>query len=122
MVRGAMKHCIALLAAMLIGLLARSARAEVPIPPYERYCNDLAGKLTAEERDDLEKRLEAYNKATPNEIAVIIVRSLDGEPIEDFAYRVAKAWKVGAKGKDTGVLIAVSLAERRFRIEVGKGL
>jgi uncharacterized protein len=44
------------------------------------------------------------------------------EPIEDFSIRVAEAWKLGARGKDDGVLVVVARDDRRARIEVGGGL
>ncbi|MEO7092187.1 MAG: TPM domain-containing protein, partial [Polyangiales bacterium] len=104
-------------------LVPRQARADEPVPAFESYVTDLAHKLTQEERDDLELRLKAYDEAPDgHQIAVIIVHTLDNEPIEDFSYRVAQAWKLGKKGKDDGILISIALVERRFRIEVGKGL
>jgi uncharacterized protein len=93
------------------------------VPPYASFVTDLAHKLTPAERDDLELRLKAYHDAKDgHEIAVILVPTLDNETIEDFSYRVAQAWKLGKKGKDDGILVTVALAERRFRIEVGRGL
>ena len=59
---------------------------------------------------------------TTNQIAVLTVKSLDGESVEDFAVRVFEAWKLGQKGKDNGVLVVVAPTDRRMRIEVGYGL
>ena len=108
----------------LVGFFAllTVARADVPLPKFDQRCKDLAGIMTEEERLDLDRRLVAYEQATENQIAILIVPSLDGEPIEDLSFRVAKAWKLGAKGKDTGILITAAIKERRVRIEVGKGL
>jgi uncharacterized protein len=109
--------------ALLVGLLFPTrASAAVEVPPFEHWCTDLAGLLTASERADLEARLRAYDKATGNTIAVVIIPSLDGEPEEDVAYRFGKTWKLGQKGKDNGVVVLLAHAERRVRIEVGKGL
>lgn len=102
--------------------LVAVARADVPIPKFDQRCKDLAGVMTEEERLDLDRRLVAYEKATGNQIAILVVKSLDGEPIEDLTYRVAKAWRLGEEGKDNGILIAAAIAERRVRIEIGKGL
>lgn len=110
-------------AALLVAVFfpARAA-AEIEVPPFEHWCTDLAGLLTDAERADLEARLRAYDKATGNTIAVVIVPSLDGEPEEDAAYRFGKTWKLGQKGKDNGVVVLLAHKERRVRIEVGKGL
>ena len=109
---------------LLFALLApRRALAADPVPAFESWVTDVARVLTEAERQDLEVRLDAYAKATEgHQIAVVIVPTLDNEPIEDFSYRVAQAWQVGKKGKDDGILIALAISERRFRIEVGKGL
>jgi len=55
-------------------------------------------------------------------VVVVVVPSLDGQAIEDVAVRVVETWGLGQKGKDNGVLLLVSMADRRARIEVGYGL
>ena len=55
-------------------------------------------------------------------MVVVIVKSLDGEAIEDVAVRVVERWGLGQKDKNNGVLLLVALKERRARIEVGYGL
>ncbi len=56
------------------------------------------------------------------QLQFLIVRSLEGEPIEDYSIRVAEAWKIGTKGNDNGVLVTVAVEDRAVRIEVGGGL
>src|SRR6185503_6999677 len=48
--------------------------------------------------------------------------SLDGEAIEDVAFATFNEWKLGKKGADNGVLLVIAPAERRVRIETGKGV
>jgi uncharacterized protein len=50
------------------------------------------------------------------------VSSLEGEPIESFALRVAETWQLGHQGLDNGLLLVVSKGDRRARVEVGYGL
>lgn len=118
---------LAPLVAVLLGvlgmLLPARAAAAVAIPAAKGWVTDLAGQLTDAQRKDLSARLEAFEKGTGGkQIFLLIVPSLDGEAIEDLAFRAAKQWKPGQEGKDTGVLLVSALAERRFRVEVGKGL
>jgi uncharacterized protein len=75
------------------------------------------------------RRLEALSRAARAveggqgvQLQYLVVRSLDGEPIEDYSIRVAEAWRIGTKGKDNGVLVTVAVEDRRVRIEVGGGL
>ena len=56
------------------------------------------------------------------QIGVAILPSLDGEPVEDAAMRIAERWKPGRAGQDDGALIAVFMNDRKMRIEVGYGL
>jgi uncharacterized protein len=56
------------------------------------------------------------------QLQYLIVRSLQGEAIEDFSIRVAEAWRIGTKGRDNGLLVTVAVEDRAFRIEVGGGL
>jgi hypothetical protein len=53
---------------------------------------------------------------------VLTVRSLEGESIESFSLRVARAWALGQKGLNNGVLLTVAPNERKVRIELGKGM
>jgi uncharacterized protein len=86
---------------------------------------DRAGALDArwEKRlADLSRAARSQNGGTGPQLQYLIVPTLDGEPIEDYAMRVAEAWKLGTKGKDDGVLVVVAVKDRKVRIEVGGGL
>jgi uncharacterized protein len=76
-----------------------------PNPP--RLVNDFAGFLSAEENNQLEQKLVAYYDSTTTQIAVIIVKSLNGYDISDMATRIGKKWSIGEAGKNNGILILV---------------
>jgi uncharacterized protein len=116
-----MKAFIAFLV-MVIGLaIAPSALAYTP-PTMTAHVTDTAHKLTEIERLAIDKKLEDYRLRTTNEIAVFIPASLDGESIEDVGIATGRAWKLGVKGQDNGVLLIIAPVERKARIEVGKGV
>jgi uncharacterized protein len=83
---------------------------------------DLAHVLPPEATLPLVGELEAHEAKTGNQVAVLTLPSLEGEPLETFSHRVATTWKLGRKGADNGVLLLVALRERKVRIEVGYGL
>lgn len=56
------------------------------------------------------------------QIAVVIIKSLDGRSIEDFSIDLATQLRVGPKETDRGVLILMATEDRQYRIEVGYGL
>jgi uncharacterized protein len=56
------------------------------------------------------------------QLQYLLVKSLDGEPVEGFAIRVAEAWKLGDASRGDGVLLLVAVEDRKVRIEVGDGV
>jgi uncharacterized protein len=92
------------------------------VPPQTGRIVDLAHVLPPNESEQLTKQLKAHDEKTGNQVAVLILPSLEGEPLEEYSHRVATTWKLGQKGTDNGVLLLVALKERKLRIEVGYGL
>ena len=92
------------------------------VPPLTGRVVDLAGALPAHDAEQLTDQLKAHEEKTGNQVAVLILPSLEGEPLEEYSHRVATAWKLGQKGTDNGALLFIALKERKLRIEVGYGL
>lgn len=86
------------------------------------YVNDFAGVLSSEEKGALETKLQMYRDQSGNEIAVALVKSLNGGEIDDFTVRVFEEWKIGSKDMDNGLLFLAAIEDRKMRIEVGYGL
>ena len=110
------------LAAFLAALAAVAALAATPVPRLERRVTDLAGTLTAPQRDALEAKLADFEKRRGSQVAVLVVPTIGDETIEEFAGRVADSWALGRKGVDDGVLFAIAMKERRMRIHTGRGV
>ena len=104
-----------------VTLLAVSAWA-LDVPPLTGRVVDLAQVLPADVTASLIHDLEVHEAKTSNQVAVLILPSLEGEPLESFSHRVATTWKLGQKGTENGVLLLLALRERKVRIEVGYGL
>ncbi len=92
------------------------------VPYLTGRITDNAQLLSQEVNRSLSDSLQAHEKRTGNQIAVLTISTLGGESIEDYSVRVFESWKLGQKGKDNGVLMDVVPADRRMRIEVGYGL
>jgi uncharacterized protein len=102
---------------------ALSAQAQKEIPElWGQHVHDEAKVLSQQSVDNLERRLKIFEDSTTNQIAILIVPSLDGEIVEQYALRVAEKWKLGQKDKDNGVVLLVAINDRKMRIEVGQGL
>ncbi|MBE0647969.1 MAG: TPM domain-containing protein [Bacteroidales bacterium] len=88
------------------GLLAFSQEIP-PRPDPPRLVNDLAGVLTAEQVQQLERKLVNFNDTTSTQITVVTVKSLNGYDKADFAYKIGEQWGVGQKGKNNGIVVLV---------------
>jgi uncharacterized protein len=104
-------------------LFCHLAFAQRAVPEHGGvWVHDEAHVLSTSTVARLEQILKAERDATSNQIAVLIVPSLEGEDIDGFGIRVAEAWKVGDKEKDNGVIFIVAIQDRKMRIETGYGL
>jgi uncharacterized protein len=98
------------------------AAAQVAVPPLKGRVNDLTATLNAQQRGALEQTLAEFEARKGAQIAVLIVPTTKPEPVQAFAVRVQESWKLGRKGVDDGVLLAVAKDDRELHIEVGYGL
>jgi uncharacterized protein len=92
-----------------------------PVPPLSSRVTDLTGTLSASERQALEAKLADWEARTTDQLAVLIVPTTKPETIEQYAIRVAEAWKIGQKGKDNGAILVVAKDDKQMRLEVGYG-
>ncbi len=92
------------------------------VPSLAGRVVDLAHVLPVSTVESLSVQLAAHEAKTSNQVAVLIVPTLDGDALEEFSHRVATTWKLGQKGTDNGVLFLVAIQERKVRIEIGYGL
>jgi uncharacterized protein len=86
------------------------------------YVSDFAGAISETSRAPLEAYCAAVEQSTGAQMALVTIPSLEGEPIEDVANTIFRAWGVGQKGKNEGILILLAVQDRRSRLEVGYGL
>lgn len=107
---------------LLLGGLALGVGAEVAIPPLKSPVTDLTGTLTPADVGALEQKLFAFEKRKGSQIFVLIVPTTQPEAIEQYAIRVADAWKPGRKGVDDGALLVVAKDDRTLRIDTRYGL
>ncbi len=93
----------------------------VPTKPAS-FVSDYANVLKVEEKATIEAKLSNFEKETTNEIAVVIIPSLDGDTIENVAQSIFTAWGIGKKDKNNGALFLISIGDRKTRIHTGYGL
>lgn len=107
-----------LLSALLVPSVSFAA---FTVPVNDGLVTDEAHILSTEEEQSIETDLLQYQQQTSNEIAVLIVGSLDGYPASDAAVDVGRAWKVGTE-KNNGVLMLIDYSGHEIFIATGYGL
>lgn len=101
--------------------LAPAAHAE-DYPAPDGFVVDAAGVVPAAVEASLERELSSYSRRTSNQVAVAVIRSLDGVTVEEYATTLFNQWGVGQRAKNNGVLLLLAVDDRQDRIEVGLGL
>jgi uncharacterized protein len=101
--------------------LALSISAQ-EFPDLTRYANDFTRTLDQDQLDYLDNGLRTFDDSTSNQVVFLMIKSLDGYPIEMYTYETAQKNNIGTKGNDNGVLFFVAKNDRKMRIEVGYGL
>src|SRR5690349_15877716 len=108
--------------ALVLSSLASFSQRSVP-PLANKRVHDEANVLSSQTIEQLEIQLKQYEDSTSNQIAILIINSLEGEVIEEYSIRVAHdEWKLGTAKNDNGVLLLIAVDDRKMRIEAGYGL
>ncbi len=109
-----------LLAAIFVGQSRLSAQEKFPAP--RGAVNDYAGVISQEYRKRMENLSREVLEKTRTSIVVAVVQSIGENDINGYANDLYRAWGIGKKGEDKGVLILLAMKERRIRIETGYGV
>ena len=110
------------LAVLWLALFALAAPAFAQtFPPLTGRVVDQAHLLTPAQVTDLASKSEALEAQSGRQFVIATVNSLEGYPIEDYAYRLGRAWKIGDEKRDVGVLLLVAPNERHVWIATGYG-
>ena len=111
------------LAALLVFLTCFAAPvAAQTFPQLTGRVVDEAHLLTPAQAQDLTSKSQALETQTGRQLVVATVTSLQGYPVEDYGYKLGRAWGIGQKDKDNGVILLVAPNEHKVRIEVGYGV
>lgn len=93
----------------------------VHVADRTRFVSDMAGAMSASARSRADSLLQSIWRQTSAEPIVVIVPSLDGEDIDDFATRLFSDWGIGKDDRDNGVLMLISIGDRKAVIRTGYG-
>lgn len=109
---------------LLLSFFVFTSLYPITFPKLKGRVSDYADILDSSQERTIEMLLEDLENKTSAQVVLLIIKSLDGNTIEDYSIRLTEQndWKIGQKGKDNGVILVVSMGERKLRLEVGYGL
>jgi uncharacterized protein len=108
--------------ALALALFAAPALAAPTFPALTGRVVDDAHVLSAQTTADLTAKLADLEAKTGRQLVVVTIGDLQGYDIEDYGYQLGRAWGIGEKSQNNGVLFIVAPKEHKVRIEVGYGL
>ena len=122
-----MKKWIGRMAVLLAFVLTLSGSTlavfgEIPSATKEFYVNDYAGIFSDTWKEELCKAGEQLYDDTTAQLVVLTVDTTDGEDISDYAVETGRKWGIGSKKKNNGILIVLSVSDRKVWVSVGYGL
>ena len=111
----------------LLGMAAftLSTFADIPPRPADReFFHDLAGIIDASDTQTITNLQQEVFRQAGVPIVVVTVNQMSeydpGSPsIESFARRWFDSWGIGTQAKNDGMLVIVSIGDRKARIELG---
>jgi uncharacterized protein len=106
---------------LLFFALAANAEKIQDIHPTS-YVTDLAHIIAPDSKDRLEALCLELEQKTGAQMAIVTVRSLDGQDVDQYGNDLFKQLGVGNKKDNRGVLLLVAPTERTYRVEVSYGL
>jgi uncharacterized protein len=105
---------------LIISSTILSAQPEVPT--LKQWATDYTNTLTGSELQTLNYRLKTFEDSTSNQLAVLMIPTLNDYPIEYYTLDVTEKNKIGTKEHDNGALLFIAKNDKKLRIEVGYGL
>jgi len=114
---------VAILVLMAVLLISTVAHSETSIPDATKnfYVNDFGEVFNADqEQEMMDRAVNLAYKPEGVQVVVTTVKSLNGLSVEDYANLMYNKYGIGKD--DKGILILLSIQERKVRIEVGYGL
>ncbi len=107
---------------LALALLTAGPAAAQEVPALSGRVVDAADLLSPEQEVSLVTLSEQVEQASSRQFVIATVPDLQGYEIEEYGYRLGRAWKIGQGEANNGVILLVAPNERRVRIEVGYGL
>ena len=117
------KVIMALLVLLFVVLAVTPLLAAEKFPQPRGAVNDFANLIDPASEEKMEALAREVLQKTGTAIVVVTVPTIgEGEETSMYVNKLYQAWGIGKKGEDKGVLIFLTVKERKIRIETGYGV
>jgi uncharacterized protein len=103
-------------------LVSVSSFGAFEVPKLTGRVLDQASLINPATEQRINQLLAGHEQASSNQIVVATFKDLQGYSIEQAGVDMGRAWGVGQKEADNGIVLILAEKERKVRIEVGYGL
>jgi uncharacterized protein len=109
---------------LVLLLVCCGLRAEqvAKLPPPSNYVSDFAHVLSPQVTDQTNTLCLQLQQKAHAQLFVVTIKTLEDEPIDEFANDLFHKWGIGDKATNRGILLLLVTQDHRGRIEVGLGL
>jgi uncharacterized protein len=107
---------------LLFGTLGDQGFAEQPFPKPRGLVNDFAEVISEPYKAKIQTVVSELLQKTGVPVVLVTMPDIGGAEYNDYVNRLYSAWGIGKKGEDKGVLIFLTVKERKMRIETGYGV
>ncbi len=113
---------LALVVFVLFAFVPVNAEIQYPKPTDLKYINDYTSTIDDATKEYIVSVGKELEDKTGAQEVVVVVDSLQGNDITTFANGLFRNWGIGQKGKDNGLLVLISIKDKKYRVEVGTSL
>lgn len=106
---------------LFVCLSSLAIAQDFPAKPNQ-LVNDYTNTLSTQQIAQLERKLRVFDDSTSIQIAVVIMKSVGDYDINDYTSRLGRAWGVGGKDNNSGVVILAAVGDRKISIQTGYGM
>lgn len=107
---------------ILMALFLSISQTNAMTVKFNGFIADEANLLSPQVENDLNMTLWDLQKKSGADLVVVTLPTLNGRTVEDVAIDIGRSYKLGAVGKNNGVVFLTAPNERKMRIELGTGL
>lgn len=96
---------------------------DVPEKPKRDYpVNQYVNLFSKREIASIDNAILRNFDTTGVEIVVVVIDNTEGMPVNEFADWIGQNWGVGDKEQDNGIVILISIEDRKMAIQTGYGI